>query len=528
MGRFSEANAPITEAGTFPTPQPQARPHSSSSSVLCPSDSASHCNTQPPSTTIAFQSNNTSASTSSMLNGAETFLRPGTSVSSLTSSSTRIQRAPHSISDETYDQKEVYAFPDDATRANSIRPHSGPTTSQYWTGGHLPMQTSNQPSDVDHLASHRLTSSPVWTVPVTNSSHPPINLYKPRPSTAPSIESQGLSVMLPPKRELPFTKPLSKSSSKASKTTTGMAEAPSPALPPKEDHGFRPSPSMPSHSHELETQSAPPKAKPKRALAKKAPARVTKKPAVPQSRKKAASIRSVSPVPGVEDLLRRSQEPAKGVKSMSKTIDTQVLLAHVEERQAIATNQGLVEKCSLAPSFAQAATVTERQDLRTLPLEVPSRMGQALDSSLLKEPESQAENVLSATAVLESHLVGNREVQMVPTVTQGTPSGSPTANSDPNAVRCELSELPQNTAPTLCKPSVQPLANPLPSPLASLLQDADFAGSPNLAQWAKEPEEERRASLETFICRSLQDENFLQLCKDLDGTWQRVFLGKVV
>ena len=528
MGRFSEADAPVTVAGTFPTPQPQPRPSSSSSSVLCPSDPALHRNAQPPSTAIAFQSNNTSASTSSMPNGAENFLRLGTSISSTSNSSAQTRGTSQAISSEPYDQKDIHVFPEDATRANPIRPHSRPTTSQYWTGGHLPIQSSNPPSDVDHLASHRLISSTVWPMPVTSFSHPPINLMKPRPSSAPVKESQGLSGMLPPKRDLPFTKPLSKRSSKASTTTSDLAEAPSPALPLKEDTRLRPSPSMASHSHELETQSAPPKAKSKRAPAKKAPARVTKKPAVPRLRKKATSIRAASPVPGVDDLLRRSQESAHDVTSMSKTVDTQALLTYVEECQAIATNQGLAEKSRLAPSFAEAAIVTERQDLRTYPLDAPLRVGQASDSSLLKEPESQAENVPSATEVLDSHLVGNRQVQIVPTSTQGTPSGSLTAASDPNAVRRVLSELPHNTIPALCEPPAQPLATPLPSPLASLLQDADFAGSPNLAQWAKEPEEERRALLETFICQSLQDENFFQLCKDLNGTWQRVFLGKVV
>jgi hypothetical protein len=533
MGRFSEANAPVTEAGTFPTPQPQTRPFSSSSSVLYPSDSASQLNAQPSPTPPVFPSHECgSTSTSSILNGAEDFLRPGTSSLSMKQGSTPTQGVAHTMSSRAYDQESLRdncALPQHPPEPSSVRLQHGATRSQYWNDGHGPMRTSNQPY-MEHLASQRPMSSTACSAPATGFSHPPINLYEPRPSTAPMIESQGLSEMLPPKRDLPFPKPIPRSGTKASKNTKYMAEIVLPALAPKENNKIPATSSLPSDSQELETQSAPPTAKVKRAPAKKTCARVTKKPAAPRSRKKAASMREASPVPSVEELLKRSQESAKGVITMSKTIDTQALLARVEERQAVVSCQNPISKHSVAPSFAHDATAAAREDpseVALAPLR-PTGREQVTDLSLSEEQGPQAKIFTTVTEVHDFQERRHSSSQAVPAVGQGNPPDFLAAAPNPPPVRQTLSEQRQNITSTSCDPSVQPLANPLTGPLASLLRDPDFADSSNLAQWAKNPEDERRASLETFICRNIQDENFFKLCNDLDGTWQRVFLGKIV
>ena len=523
MGRFSEANAPVTEAGTFPTPQPQPRPFSSSSSVLCPSDLTSHRNAQPPLTPTAFQSKKGSTSTASITNEVEDYVLQAASTSAMTHTSTPIQRKPQGVLSEGLDQKDVYALPQKVPEASPVRLHDGTITSQYWSAGDLPAQPSNQSLNMKPLASHGLPSSAIWSALGTDCPYPSTNLYKPRPSTAPSAQSQGLSEMLPPKRVLPFAKSVSRIELEASETTNGVGEALLPTFTPDEDNGLQPSSLVSSHSLELETQSAPPKAKSNRARAKKTSTRVTKKPAVPRSRKKAASL-----VPSVEELLRRSQESGKVVTSISNNIDTQALLAKVEELQASTTKQAQAKKSGLAPNVAQAATVADLQDQRPVPLGSPSRMRLRSGLSLSSEPAPQARTTRSVPEVSDSQGNSHGRSQAVPLSSQDPPPDSLNAASDAQPIRPALSEQLQNTVPTLCGPSIQHLNNPLPGPLASLLQGPGFAGSPDLVQWAKESEEERRASLETFICRSLQDENFYQLCKDLEGTWQRVFLGKMV
>jgi hypothetical protein len=143
MGRFSEANAPVAEADTFPTPHPQPRPFSSSSSssssVLYSSSSTSHIKGQPTSTLAVLPLESRSkTSTLSVFNGREDFLRPGTSTSSMLQGTTPIQRMPQTTLSRAYEQqaqRETYAFPRDAPVASPASPAHGVNASQYWNHG---------------------------------------------------------------------------------------------------------------------------------------------------------------------------------------------------------------------------------------------------------------------------------------------------------------------------------------------------------------------------------------------------------
>jgi hypothetical protein len=532
MGRFSEANAPVTEAGTFPTPQPQPRQFSSSSSVIYPSDSASHLNIQPPSTPPVHPTQKySSTSTSSILNGAEDFLRPAMSGSSTTEGSPAAYARPQMISNGAYNQQartDIYALPHETPEPSSVRPQHGATTSLHCNDGNGLLQPPTK--QYIHLVDHKQRSSTTWSAPATTLNYPSVNLYEPRPSTAPVIESQGLSEMLPPKRDLPFSKPVPRRESKGSRNRKPISEITLAVLALKENKEIPVQSSQPSDTQELETQSAPPTAKSRRALAKKAPPRIAKKPTAPRSRKKATSLRGASPVPSVQELLTRSQVSAKDVATTSKTIDTQVLLARVEERQAVATCHNPVSKNNLAFHFAQEATTVAQEESSEASLAGPRLTAgeQATEVSLFEERAPGAKIFMAVAGVCGSHEGHQNPLQALSASGQENPPGFSATAPDPPLVCEALLEQPQNIAPQPCEPSAQNPANPLVGPLTSLLQDPDFASSPSLAQWAEDPEEERRLSLESFICRSVRDENFFKLCKDLDGTWQKVFLGKIL
>jgi hypothetical protein len=533
MGRFSEADTPVTEAGTFPTPQPQPRPLSSSSSAIYPNDSASHLTIQPPSTPPVHPTQKyNSTSTSSILNGAEDFLRPATSGSSTMQGSPAAYARPQMISNGAYNQQartDTYTLPHETPEQSPVPPQHGATTTLHWNDGNGLLQPPTK-QYMERLVDHRPRSSAAWSAPAATPNHLPVNLYEPRPSTAPVIESQGLSEMLPPKRDLPFSKPVPRRESKGSKNKKPLSEIALAVLAPKEYNDIPAPSSRPSDTQEQETQSAPPTAKSRRASAKKAPPRITKKPTAPRSRKKAGSLRGASPVPSVEELLKRSQESAKDVAKTSKTIDTQALLARVEERQAVATCHNLVSKHNLGSPFAQEARAVAQEEPSEASLARPrlTASEQVAEVSLFEERAPQARVFMAVAEVRGSHEDHHNPSQVVPASGQDTPPDFPAAASDQPLLRQALLKRPQHIAPIPCKPSVQNLDNPLVGPLASLLRDPDFASSPSLAQWAEDPEEERRLSLESFICSSIQDENFFKLCKDLDGTWQRVFLGKIL
>ena len=239
MGRLSQANAPVTEAGTFPAPQLQPRPFSSSSSVLHPSDSISQLNGCPSSTLSVLPSHRHSGnSISSILNGAEDFLRPMTSGSSAVQRPTLSVQRQEPFSNETHpqeNQRGIFALPQDATDGVRTLAQLGATTSVYWNESPRFQQSPKPPSKTQHLVNSTSTPSTAWSAPLTRSSRPLINLYEPRPSTAPVLESQGLSDMLPPKRDLPFVKPMSRPGLKSSTRTNGTLEVVLPALAAKEN-----------------------------------------------------------------------------------------------------------------------------------------------------------------------------------------------------------------------------------------------------------------------------------------------------
>lgn len=445
-------------------PHPQHRPFSPSSSVLYPSDSAFHFNAQPPSTPPLITSEkNTGTAKWSILPGADTSLRPVASGTSTMQGSNLTFPKPQTTSSDTCDQ---------GTRT------PGPT------------------------------SSSIFSAPLTGISYSPINLYKPRPSTAPVIDSQRLSEMLPPKRDLPFPKPVPKSEAKSSKSKTLTSSLNT------------------CGSQDLETQSEPIMTKSKQVAVKKGPPRVAKKP--PRSRKKAASVRGKSPARTIEELLRRTPDSAEDVATLPKTIDTQALLARVEERQNMINSTNSTSRHSAASSKVGETTLLQQnQSEASLPLALPTGSGQAACLSLDDESAPQTMVSVSVAKVDGSQEGYSNQSQARPSGQAILPGFSLAAPSPP-PVRQALLEQSLNTTSMSSKPPFQPLVHPLTDPLRSPPRDPDFPGLPTLAEWAKAPEEERRASLETFICRSIQDENFFKLCKDLDGTWQRAFLGKML
>jgi hypothetical protein len=178
-----------------------------------------------------------------------------------------------------------------------------------------------------------------------------IDLFQPRPSTAPMMESQSLSQMLPPKRELPFSIP-----APTKKTRTNSAqiekvhantELGAPML-----HASLPDCSKPRSSfldaasatettsevslisaatvpttkgkHVSATRVPKPRAPKKQQT--KVPAKVLAK--VPAKRA-AKAVKMKDLVPGVDQLFKETDHPSREAMGFIPTIDTQALLSRV-------------------------------------------------------------------------------------------------------------------------------------------------------------------------------------------------------
>jgi hypothetical protein len=46
-----------------------------------------------------------------------------------------------------------------------------------------------------------------------------------------------------------------------------------------------------------------------------------------------------------------------------------------------------------------------------------------------------------------------------------------------------------------------------------------------LSEYVKAPTKERSAFLEKWMCELIQDDNFVSLCEDVEGTWRRFAFG---
>jgi hypothetical protein len=176
------------------------------------------------------------------------------------------------------------------------------------------------------------------------SSYTPINLYQPRPSTAPVAESQDISLMLPPKRELPFStsssakKPKKRPAKNEHSSTTGALDkfGSTSSLPNFIDlqTSISEAVSNMESASQISGNSAAtvPAATKKRAAASRPTKPPVPKKQLAKAHSKIASkvVKEDNVVPSVEQLLEETQEPPGQQQEASTTIDTQALLSRAE------------------------------------------------------------------------------------------------------------------------------------------------------------------------------------------------------
>ncbi|KAL4922252.1 hypothetical protein BDW62DRAFT_172102 [Aspergillus aurantiobrunneus] len=130
-----------------------------------------------------------------------------------------------------------------------------------------------------------------------------------------------------------------------------------------------------------------------------------------------------------------------------------------------------------------------------------------------------------------------------PPITE-TPSSLPKPRKEggPRAAKGKRKpKPPQGTTPPPLGPpsSATPITTPKQAittntPTATFINESPIEPKPttllptpaDLAQYISNPTKERTATLENWICTHLEDDNFLQLCVDVEGIWQRFALGK--
>lgn len=293
-----------------------------------------------------------------------------------------------------------------------------------------------------------------------------------RPSTAPVPLSPAttLSQYLPPRRELPFAKPTLRTLS-TKLDTISTAENPAGPQNTLKLPEVKPSRSVLATSTLTgNTAGALIAEKPKKAPAKRAAPRSR---GSATARKKAAEKAVGKYVPTVEELLQASTEP---LNEPTSAIDTQELLAQVDHATKAGTKR----------SIAGESETNARYPHTPPPLAKP-------------KPQSPRPCATAGELLYP---------QEAPPGAHATPA--PAARPD----RVALAEKTMNG-----------LADSAGMNSSILATDPNYDPNSDLAAYDAQPEHDRIALVESWMCEQLENPHFHTLVRDMECQWQRVLFG---
>lgn len=362
-----------------------------------------------------------------------------------------------------------------------------------------------------------ISSQPQYIAPSS------INVYTPRPSTAPEITSPPAKDIMPPRRELPFVrkdKAVSKSGGKNDATNSGQSI-----------EQARPAGRLATDEREAVSSCEQPTIR-----AAKTTARKSKKRAAPKLKKTPAPKKSKTtvshpeaateeqtPIPSAAELVGHTGE-------VVPAIDTQRLYSVAEAKaaaskrirkslppipEAIYDNHFSPTKAN--PIKAKHITPSESQ-LAKIPSE---EVRESISTSQIppqNQPCTPADRLIEApihTIASSPSSSTNRDDEHATRIPHFSPTGNTPAKqiSDTQLQPQSITVLTTKTTNTTL-PTISP---PLPFLTESTSKLNDFTALPSNQQ---------HEILEKFICQSLDDENFKTLCKTMEGVWARALCLK--
>lgn len=496
MKILSRANVPTVEAGSFPSNRPQQPVQHPTPTHILPDDSASQiggCNPVP-------QSFATNVHLGSELNLApHSFLTQGAAATA----------AAHSMPPPMLQRPSNHSLGQLPTMKNSISRATGNQSNLSVTTGTTLVPAIGALSHASEVnTGYRGRASQLEvnnTVPAQREAH--------QYETDLTDPSAGL--LLPPRRELPFikAKPATevRSPHNTTITTTGVADQTANI-----SHNGMTEPPEASDRGQDQAPSVN-KGKSKR-VATKTGARppTAKKPRAPATRKKPPTKRVVknkTPVPSVEDLLQRS-EVGRWTRSRS-------LLATQNQSPKHGKSRVVEELVGDTMSGNQAAQISPSRESNRQCAE-PALMH--LDDTELEieetpmEPES-AFPCTPADQIIQTHTPRPpiAALDSVPPRKQ-TPKHKEQIQKGPPALFANINGgVSTDNAPTM----VYPLADMD----VRLGRNSQFANADaSLEAWATLPPEIRNPDLRDFVCRSIMQPHFVDLCKALETVWETTLL----
>ena len=582
LALFSQAGCPLTQAGSSASQTHIARPLTALSAVAHPNNACQSTESlkSAPSTADSDQRTLVPSCHTSM----QTSSRPSTSSGS-----------PWKSRSEAFSYS-IPAYDLGRTLACSEKPQLSPFFSEAKRPPvimdtnfrqHEKRSAAHEEARTDCFLPSASDPTAASTSQAVGSEHRTLRSYPdptaPRPSTAPTFHSERLSQMLPPKRELPFK--VSRITSVSSREDPKSGQAPSTVKAGNSDTSAMNGLGSIVQVKHLKNHVPSEALKAPRARRATKAARGTRDTAVAsRSCRKSAVSKESTPVPTVEELLRRSERLSEkqavvnlaenDASKVSVPISSSAVtklghdLHNEAPMEASAMTEGRAKqledrltayKCRNLDTQTLLARADEHQrrqnfkrksveeaDERSSPLPPSKRIASdaQLNPAALPPPGDGVQEATEEAATAYGRVGHSRsgDMRFLPKATSVNASHGydsqendgvrPSAQKSMKELSADLVDV-GNTKHSE-RPSLAEISNAAhpgpPHPLVSnstmsLMSEPDFAQPPETAEWANLPPEERDAALEAWMCQQLESESFVTLMKTLDGMWQRIFFG---
>lgn len=300
--------------------------------------------------------------------------------------------------------------------------------------------------------------------------------------------------MIPPRRELPFKRPLS----------IGAVKSTTPILPPARESHNRPQISGPVKSmtpklapileaSPVSKPSAPKKPNPEKVAAQALPAIVT--PILPPKKRVAQRKSSVKPKATEEQHVTESDQAELGsAASTASTASANSTSKDQDDTSPLAIKSAAIARPASVPASLVSKTVPPAKK-RAAPANRPTsaekrkRMVDQCTQTLPIEDRLTPVTPRAALSAIASELVEN------------VPSPASPPESYLNSVDNFITKYKDRPAP------------------ATPVRPIEIYESPG---YAVMDDEKRQEMLNDFLCKSLHDANFLKLCEDMEHSWRRI------
>ncbi|KAK5050623.1 hypothetical protein LTR84_003905 [Exophiala bonariae] len=344
----------------------------------------------------------------------------------------------------------------------------------------------------DATAQHRIIATrPEVKIIVPSPSQP--NEHDTHRHERDDLKGPTSGLLLPPRRELPFIKAKSATNTKSSHIptlATSRADEPCTTSTIENDQSSHTARGRPKRAA-IKTPAKPPAAKKPRATTTR------KKPAPKKASKKE------TPVPSVEDLLNRS-EPSRWTRS----------------RSLLATQKQLPEQRTQQQGDVQVEDITRGDQVSQI-LPPRDRDEQRAQPEIEETPVDTRDTYpcTPADQIIQTH------TPRLPTA----PSGSSSPEKQIHLQEEQGQNTPFGLLATISYGSSRQKSPSVPHGATNvenqLVPGSDSTSTnANLAAWAALPPEIRNPVLRDFVCESIMQPGFIDLCKELENMWETTLL----